>query len=208
MSSSFLGQSIEVKLHSGGIIRGKITNIDAATGSLSVLRVEGGSLSLTRAEIADLKMLPNEATIQSPANHAATVQDPAIISYTQAARKAVQSPILPSNVSVPRAPAAMMATSSDTGSVERQGKPTKIVGKRANGKGFIDIGTSSRTHTEDETEYESARNGKKKNTKDKKKSQRQTALIAQESDLDEDFDFDKALKGFDKRKIWQEIKVG
>lgn len=209
MSSSFLGQNIEVKLHSGGIIRGKITNVDAATGSLSILRVEGGSTSLTRAEIADL-MLPNEATFQPPAQHVTPFQDPAVISYTQVAKNAVQSPALShAPVShVPRAPAAMIATSSDTGSVERQGLPAKAAGKKGDGKQF-DVGTSSRTHTEDETEYDLARNGKKSHTKNKKKNQRQdAALVAQKSNLDEDFDFDKALKGFDKRKIWQEIKVG
>lgn len=209
MSSSFLGQSIEVRLHSGAIVRGKITNIDAATGSLSVLQALGDSISLSRAEIADLKMLPNDVNIQSSTPQAApqpaAFKDPAVISYTQAAQKAVHSPAL-THSPIPRAPAAMIATSSDAGSVGRQGKSAKATEKKGNKKVF-DVGTSSRTHTEDEVDYEAPRNGKKNQAKNKKKNLRHVALAAQESDLEEDFDFDKALRGFDKRRIWQEIKV-
>jgi hypothetical protein len=210
MSSSFLGKSIEVQLASGGAIKGKIVSIDASSGSLSILRPEGNQVVVTRAEIADLKLLSAETAAPTPAPPAppkSQFQDPAIISYAQATIKPMEKlslqPTAPSPLAIPRAPAAMLATTSETGSAGKLKKPAKTKAKK-NGGMLHDVGTSSRTQTEDETDYEIAARSEKKN---KKKSQQQRGMNNHQSDLDEDFDFDKALKSFDKRKIWQEIKV-
>lgn len=189
-------------------MRGKIISIDSSSGSLSILRSGGTQVVVTRVEIADLKMLPAETAAPTSAPVAppkAHFQDPAIISYTQDTIKPMEKlslqPTAPSPLPVPRAPAAMLATNSDTGSAGKPRKPAKTKAKKNGAIGY-DVGTSSRTQTEDETEYE-----RKNHLKNKKKSQQQRGMSGGQSDLDEDFDFDKALKSFDKRKIWQEIKV-
>jgi len=208
--SSFLGQNIEVQLTSGGAVRGKITSIDASSGSLSIQRPDQTSVVVTRAEIADLKMLPAEAASSGPLPN--TFQDPAIISYKQDTNKAMEKlslqPTASSPLPMPRAPAAMLAATSDTGSTGKPRKATKVKAKK-NGAIDYNVGTSSRTQTEDETDYNlSERKNHLKNKKKNHQQQQQRALNGGQSDLEEDFDFDKALKSFDKRRIWQEIKVG
>lgn len=190
-------------------MRGKITSIDASSGSLSIQRPDHTSVVVKRAEIADLKMLPPPPT-SAPAPAPDQFKDPAIISYKHDTKKAMEKlslqPAAPhSPLPIPRAPAAMIATNSDTGSSGKPRRATKVKAKK-NGATSHDVGTSSRTQTEDETDY--AFSGKKNMSKSRKKNQQQQkASNGGQSDLEEDFDFDKALKSFDKRKIWQEIKV-
>ncbi|UZJ55106.1 hypothetical protein CBS101457_004426 [Exobasidium rhododendri] len=148
-------------------------------------------------------------TTHSLQSHPPQFNDPAIISYTtEAKHNADVANLLPStesSVLVSRMPAGLSLNKNEVGTSARPRNAAKAKG----GKNVVvDLGVSSRTHTEDETEYEPARNGKKQQTKSKKKAQsRATALEANEPDLQEDFDFDKALRSFDKSKIWQEIRT-
>jgi hypothetical protein len=221
MSSSFLGLTVQVQLQSGGTVKGKIINIDTATGTLGILQSDARLISVTRGEIADLKMVSESAVPESvstsaaptaaPARPAGSVpgsntpqsHDPAIISLATEAKKAIDladplstnSPVL-----TPRGPAAPLDLSTGISARSRKPKDSrKLLG--------ANMESSSKTNTEDERELEGLKYGKKKQGKSKKKVQQRETIDANEPDLGEDFDFDKALRSFDKSKIWQEIRV-
>lgn len=186
--SSFLGSRVSIQLQRGGQLTGKIVHIDGNTGSLSIEQDGTGTrCTCTRGEIADLRIINTAPTSQSAPS------DPAVISYSNAvaesssspssnARANVPSTIVPGHQQkpIPTAPAAMQASLSEKGT-------SKKSTKKANRTGTPDISTS-RNHT--------GKVGKGKQTS-----------TNTESDLEEDFDFDKAMKGFDKKKIWEEIRT-
>lgn len=199
MSSSYLGLTVLVQLHSGGAVNGKITSIDPSTGSLGIARLNGSPVLVTRGEIADLKMLPEEVAPPAAVSPAASKDEgPALGSRREMGERLGETP---------RAPAAMLLNrSAEAGTKGKSGKPAKAKSKRGgNTTVGTDTGTSSRTQTEDE--IDEGAHSRKRNAAKSKMMQAQTAISAGDSDLDEDFDFDKALRSFDKRKIWQEIKV-
>lgn len=185
-------------------MQGTISGIDGVTGSLTIQQdLNVGTITITRVEIADLQLLPNVAAAQQNAASSSSggnndgrqrndrygsntgVQDPAVVSYASAtsaghSKVASHSPE-PKQKSPPTAPAAMQALLSDRGGP----------GARKGAKGQAKI---NRTRTPDVIVH----GGKGKSGR---------TLEEGGSDLEEDFDFDKALKTFDKKKVWEEIKV-
>jgi hypothetical protein len=216
MSTSFLGLTVQVELQAGGTVVGKIVSIDQATGSLSIQQRNNiGPTTVTRGEIADLKMVPEVAAAAAAAASAAPVptvksvpqasqfKDPAILSYSEASQGSASPRPTPAISHAMQPSGSNLGDSRKATTKQSKAKPSKKAGPIA----VADVGTSSRTQTEDEVDFEGSRNGSKSQTKKKKKAQLRAALLADDSDLDEDFDFDKALRTFDKSKIWQEIKV-
>lgn len=187
--SSFLGSRVSIQLQIGGQVEGKIVHIDGNTGSLSIEQdVTGARLTITRGQIADLRILnnappPTKTTTSIPS-------DPAVISYANAtagtssssdARSQTPSKSTPTHHDkpIPTAPAAMQASLSERGT-------NKKLSKKGNRTGTPDIHPVKST----------GKSGKGKRSN-----------MNAESDLEEDFDFDKAMKGFDKKKIWEEIRT-
>lgn len=183
--SSFLGSKVSIQLQRGGQLEGKIVHIDGNTGSLSIEQ-DGtrARLTITRGDIADLRIL-NNAPPQPP-----TQSDPAVISYANATTGTSSSSDARSNAPststpkhhgkpIPTAPAAMQASLSG-------GNVSKKSSTKKNG-----------TRTPDVSAGKSAG----------KASKGKRSTTNAESDLEEDFDFDKAMKGFDKKKIWEEIRT-
>lgn len=219
MAASFLGQNLKVKLQSGDSVQGKITSIDALTGSLGLLRVDGRFQSLSRSDIVDLELLPQTTaaaaaapaqqtfSTSSPLKTAQTkpaFEDPAIVSYnhpqpTYASKLHVGT----TSSEIPRAPAAMLGKVGETSSMSK-GPKVKAKGRKAP---IVEPGVSSHVHTEEENGYSSGMQIQAKNKRKVSKRIPHVSSTEEESDLEQDFDFDKALQSFDKRKIWQEIKV-
>ncbi|PWN36803.1 uncharacterized protein FA14DRAFT_159161 [Meira miltonrushii] len=176
--SSFLGSRVSIQLQRGGQLQGKIVHIDGNTGSLSIEQDgTGARLTITRGDIADLRILNNPPPQPQPPTHS----DPAVISYANATAGASSSSSTPKHHGkpIPTAPAAMQASLSGGGA-------SKKSSAKKNGTKTPD------THAG-------------KSTGKAGKGKRSTTNT--ESDLEEDFDFDKAMKGFDKKKIWEEIRT-
>lgn len=214
MSASFIGSRVELKLRGGHDLQGMIDYIDTDNGSLAVRLDEGRGLIIPRQDIIDLKILS-----PAPQPHQ---QQPQLAPATMAQQPQKQQDAGPSSVPF-QAPTAL-PTETKQDSTPRTKKssvgPVEILTKQSSLQS-ASVGTASpkpsrqRAKTPDMAGTRGDASSGKTSRRQRKKDAQPTSSLASgkaqtdddESDLDQDFDFDKALKSFDKKRIWEEIKV-
>lgn len=187
MSASFLGSNVLIKLQNGSHLVGQIVAIDADRGSLSILQASGAVNEINRNIIQDLQLQPSTISKSSPQQNeqGKIPYDPAVVSYATQEKE-----IAHSQTSIPSS--STFSNEQEAHSRSRKVKTKEDKGTKSSRRGTPDIANESKSGA--------SAKGRKQKVGTNKSG-------AKNSDLDEDFDFDKALKSFDKKKIWEEIKV-
>ncbi|PWN39535.1 hypothetical protein IE81DRAFT_326420 [Ceraceosorus guamensis] len=187
MSSAYIGLRVRLTLHpssgtSSHTLVGRIQSIDASSGILKLLLDDGNTLeTVDRSKIAGIEMI-GERTANVGASSS---------SYNQLT---VPSGSTPSSslVSYPPTPSTPQTTSS------------KASKKRAAKAAAVAAASASLAHAEPPK-------GPKAMSVTPKKESKAKNLVASQTqanqEYEEDFDFDKALKSFDKKAVWDQIRA-